>query len=472
MTTAAISLALVAFLLVAVRLGRGVRLVEYASYRGKAGRHHILFSLLSSLIGGWAFFGLAAVGFEAGVVGYIMGLVSLVGLALLGWLAPRLREAMATHHCDTLDDYIGARYGPATQAVSTVINVVVFLAVLATQFVAMAGLVSFALSSESDVVLYGGAAVVIFYTAQAGFKGVVFTDIWQLWMVGAGAILMFAVLASHFGVSSLQALPPEHFTGLGYGPVLLIGLVLFITPSFLVRTDLWQRVASSRDPTELRHAFLLCGPILLVFYVLLTTAGMFGRIAVGPAGRPDTSALVALGFALEGRDDLLAGVLLAVFVVTVLAALLSTIDTNLNLVAVSVVKLLRRRQWIQFEAETEDKVSGARTDPERRLLTTTRAATVVLGILGFLLARLLPDIVDLIVGAAGILLVLLPASLGALLRGRGAAGPALASMAAGFATFVASLGFMAGKTAFVPGVIVSFLVYGVVHYGRGQMGGR
>ena len=69
MVTVVVVLALVACLLGSLVISRGIRLTAYASNRAQSEFSHVLFTILGSLVGGWMFFGICAVGYEADVVG-------------------------------------------------------------------------------------------------------------------------------------------------------------------------------------------------------------------------------------------------------------------------------------------------------------------------------------------------------------------------------------------------------------------
>jgi Na+/proline symporter len=53
------------------------------------------------------FFGLNAVGFEAGLVGVAIGIGYAIGIGLLLWLAPKIKVVMTANGFDTLDEFIG-----------------------------------------------------------------------------------------------------------------------------------------------------------------------------------------------------------------------------------------------------------------------------------------------------------------------------------------------------------------------------
>lgn len=462
MITAVVIVALIGCLVGSVLIGRNVRLAEYTSNRSRSGFADILFTILGSLVGGWMFFGLSAVGYEAGVVGYAIGIGYAIGLVVLALAVPRIKQAMDESHCDTMDDLVGVRFGRVTQICVTFVNLLFFLAVLAAQFIAMSAFLRVFADVEGPAALYVAIFVVLAYTALTGFKGVLFTDRWQFYIIALTAAVIFLVLGWDALRSGASGLESRYYTGMGYGAGFLIGVLLFFPPSLLVRTDLWQRVAAARSAGTAQKAMLVAAPILLVFYVVLTTVGMFGRMALGPGHDPETSGFTHfLALVRNSPDQPLSGVAvlgLSVMSVGVFAALLSTADTNLNIVAVALSKVIKSERWAAYESDPSDKFVGARTPTEESLLRTTRAITVGLGLLAVLVAHKVPDIVDLMVSAASAIMVFLPAVLATLFFQRRSMLPALASIISGTAVLVVFL-MLSPKIAFLPATLTSLLVF-------------
>ena len=457
-------LALLALLIYAILVGRNIRLSEFASYRGRASQGQIALSLLSSLLGGWMFFGLSAIGYEAGIVGYVVGIAYCTGLLLLAKAAPRIKRAIDNTRSDTMDEYVGHIYGRPAQIAVSAINLFFFLAVLAAQFIALAAFLSIFAQFERHEIFYVAAMVVIVYTAAAGFKGVLFTDVWQFWII-AVSVLGFSVVAlstvdlGHI----LETLPPKHLTGTAYGTVFLVGTILFLPATMLVRTDLWQRIASARDIRSVQKALIITTPVLLLFYVLLTNLGIFARAYLEPGMRPDTTGLTFILVVLQGLEGQITVTavngLILLFSLGILAALLSTIDTNLNVVSVALSKLFAARSWRAFELGGESQ--GQHSMAESRALLSTRIITAVIGVLGVIVARILPDIVDLIVSAGAILLVFVPSAIGALRGWRVAHWGALGSVTCGYLAFLVVTALIKNpKVSFVPGVVTAAIVYG------------
>jgi len=152
---------------------------------------------------------------------------------------------------------------------------------------------------------------------------------------------------------------------------------------------------------------------------------------------------------------------LSILALGVFAAILSTADTNLNVVSIAISKLIKHRDWARFENETPNKIEGTRTGVESKLLNVTRFITIIIGILSVGLAKLIPDIVDLIVAGASAIGVFIPAVLVTLFKGTCKTSAAIASIVCGFVVLVGLLPF-APKAAFIPATLISVIVYFMV----------
>jgi len=462
MITLVVIAALVGCLVGSLMIARGIRLTEYASNRSRSGFSQILFTILGSLVGGWMFFGLCAVGYEAGVAGFAIGIGYCIGLVLLGLAIPRIKKLMNEENCDTMDDLVGARYGPVAQTLVTLLNLILFLAILAAQFIAMSAFLQVFAEIDGTLAFYVAVGVVLVYTALAGFKGVLFTDVWQFYILTVSAVVIFALLTGKADWTAVKALDPKYFNGTGYGVGFLVGVLVLFPPSLLVRTDLWQRIAAAKDATQAKRAFLIAAPVLLVFYILLTSVGIYGRAALGEGVQADTSGFVHFLNIVRGPAGgaltLGANIFLSVLSLGVFAALLSTADTNLNVVSVAISKLVKRKAWARFEQETPDKIEGPPTDLERSILMAARVIAVVLGILALAVAKAIPDIVDLIVAGASAIMVFLPSVLITVFRGTRKTAASVASIVAGILILIPML-LKSPKIAFIPATLVAFLVY-------------
>jgi len=464
MVTVVVLVALFACFAGAAAVARSVRLTDYASFRAKGSFFQVFMTLLGTLVGGFMFFGLSAIGYEAGLAGVAVGIGYALGLLLLAMLAGRLKKICENDHIDTIDDLIYWKFGPVAQGFSSVINMVVFLAILGAQFIAIKAFLQVFTTISSDLVLYTAVVVVIGYTTLSGFRGVLLTDLWQVLVISISAVTIFSVAASHTPQSALETLEASHFCGTGYGVGFLVGAALLFPFSLLCRSDLWQRIACARDAMVARRAFLWAAPVLLVFYIMLTMLGVFGAASLGTDVRPELSGLQNFLRILNdmGISSAVSTVLLAILALGVFAALLSTADSYLNIVAISLSKVFRRSLWKRFEDEGEQ---AERTAVEKQLLSTTRSICLALGVAAFGVAIAIPNIVDLIVGAISVLFVLLPSVVAALRDPwkRGSQFASVTSMVLGLATYIVLSTMMPNnKAAFVPATAMAAFAYWIV----------
>ncbi|MCB0807458.1 MAG: hypothetical protein KDC05_16820, partial [Bacteroidales bacterium] len=124
------------------------------------------------------------------------------------------------------------------------VNVFIFFFLLAAQFVAMASLLKFAFVIDYIPAAIISCLVVITYTAFAGLSGVIITDLLQFIIIVIMIILIFipGINYDTEGLTKLTELPANFLNGTYYGWAFLIALPLFLSPSVLIRMDIWQRI--------------------------------------------------------------------------------------------------------------------------------------------------------------------------------------------------------------------------------------
>lgn len=120
----------------------------------------------------------------------------------------------------------------------------------------------------------------------------------------------------------------------------------------------------------------------------------------------------------------------------------------MNNASLSMSYLIWRKKWTQ-----EGGISS-----EKNLTTYTRIAGLILLLGSILLAYHFRDIVDLLVGAFSLLLLFLPAICGMLTKKMYSEAGAFWSSLIGSILFIPTF-FVTPKNAFVPCVILSFIIY-------------
>ena len=272
----------------------------------------------------------------------------LLALAGIYVLARRYNELPAFSQ----PEMVRARFGGAAAKLVAGALAFVFLVWGGAEIHVAGGLLApgMGISQESVVLLIGlGVGA---YATLGGFRAVIDTDKVQYAVVvlyiGAVAWLALRGLSSlEGGIGAVFADPPEASrTGrpwtslLGPGIATIVLTLVAYLPGWLFETDLWLRVQAARSPRAARRGVLIAGingalfvgalPLLIgVAALALFPASADGTLspAVGEEGEAIFTALVA---------HYGPGWLAVPVAVGLLAAAMSTIDTCVNVVALSV----------------------------------------------------------------------------------------------------------------------------------------
>lgn len=443
-------------------LGRKQRLIEYTSNRNKGSVWEVYCTTLSSLVGGWMFFGLNAVGYEAGLVGAAIGVGYVIGLGLLFILAPRIKKIMTEKGYDTLDEFIGLHFGRNTQTLLALTNFAIFLSVISAQFMAMTSYLRVIAPEFAGWLPIAAAIAVVIYTSIGGYKGVATTDILKMIVLVIGVGAFAAIVLSNTPQNSWQQLPSKYWGVTGYGVVFVVGAVLFFPATILVRSDLWQRVIHAESSTVARRSLAFTIPSLLLLYIVLTFIGMASRARLGTEASPESAGMLLLHQDLLGLplSPWFTSTLAAVISFGIFAALASTADNNLNIAAIGLSKLLFRKDWEKISNETQVFTKAASKGLEEGLLLKCRWLCLAVGFFSIGVALFLNDIVAVMVNAAWIMMLFLPATIGALLFGHRSTKAGFVSIISGAIVYFSVLAIgVPLKSAFLPGFVVALIVY-------------
>ncbi len=312
----------------------------------------------ASDMSGWLLLGLPGAVFVAGLgEGWIV-----LGLACGAWgswrlIAPRLRGF--TERLDgavTLPQFFSRRVGSSTGLpgiVATLIVLFFFSIYTAASFVAGARLFESTIGMDYELALLIGVGVVLAYTMLGGFLAVSFTDFFQALLMMA-ALVVVATLA-FVNVPSLEG-TVKPIGVIAVVSALAWGLGYFGQPHFLARFMAIDRVESV--PRARR--------INLVWMIIASSAA----VAVGAGGE------AYFGGTLEDPETvfielstaLLAPWIAGIVVAGILAAVMSTVDSQLLVASTALVEDVVRPIWRGLD--------------DRWTLTLSRIAVVVVAVVG------------------------------------------------------------------------------------------
>ena len=362
---------------------------------------------LATFVGGGTSMGLMAMGYESGFAGVGIGIAYVIGFFILSRFAAKMNRMGRNEKIYSFPQFLNSHYisdeepgfSKLFSSVVSGVNVFIFFFLLAAQFVAMASLLKFAFVIDYIPAAIISCLVVITYTAFAGLSGVIITDLLQFIIILIMIILVFipGINYDTEGLTKLTELPANFLNGTYYGWAFLIALPLFLSPSVLIRMDIWQRILAAKDEKVAKRVSIISGLGMLPFYIIFPLVGMTMKIVLDADIEPKDvtylflerhSTLFILGFAVVG----------------LMSALMSSGDSFLNLIAISAV-----RDFAGWRKQTS-------LADKKHIHKEIRIAAIIFGIIALGMALLLPKIIDLMVVGIATIVIFVPVTFLALIR--------------------------------------------------------
>jgi sodium/proline symporter len=381
----------------------------------------------------WLLLGLTGMGYAIGVHAFwvIMGEVLGVAAAWV-FVARPFKELTDRYDAITVPDYLTARFRD-TRHVFRILSAVVILsmvmAYVAAQLTASGKAFDTFLGTGYTAGVWIGLAIVLFYTTVGGFKAVAYSDFLQgVLMLGCLVTLPLVAFPAAGGWSGVMAalaaadpnlLKPMGSFGLSAAGVASAFGFIAIGFAFLGSPQLLARFMAATGRREIEDGGLWAVLCVIGFDVGAVLAGMAGRVLVPGLADPETILPVL-------SHMLFPPFFTGVFLVVVLAAIMSTVDSLLILASAAVVR---------------DVVQNVFTPDadQRRLSLLGKAVTVVIGLVGIWLALTEQRMIFWFVLFAwsGIASAFTPVVLCSLFWKRTTRAGAIAGMVGGFVTTVA-----------------------------------
>ncbi len=302
---------------------------------------------------------------------WIIGVPAVATLLVLTALTRPIRAVPGLTPSELMRD----RYGKAAGLLTTVLVVWYMTVLAASQMVAAGPFLGTFLGTGPVLSLVLAAAIVIVYSTAGGLQAVARTHVLQFALLFAGVAAMVVSLASRTTWSAVRAAAAGSGKG-SYFDVFAGGeRNLLIALSFLLAWTIspiaWQRMQAAGSDRASRRGTVGAAILLGAFYSAIVAAGMLflPLFPDGGAGLPLVSRFVS-----RESGSFLGGLVF----VTVLAAILSTMDAALNAGAFTLTKnLIDRRTGM---------------DAGGRPLVLARLATAALALAALFIAVRLGDI--------------------------------------------------------------------------------
>lgn len=380
-------------------------------------------TVLAANIGAGTTIGAAGQAYIDGVSAWFWnGAAGLGSLVLAFWIGPKLWQQASDHGFLTAGDYLEFRYGPLVRGLLAALLWVGTLAILAGQLIAGAAV----LTAVADIPRPVGAAIggiaMTIYFAAGGLLSSAWVNAVQLGVLLVGLLLAVPLaLSTAGGLAGIAATPglPAHFwdpffssgPGSGYAFLALLG------PGFVISPGLIQKAYGAENQRAVRLGIGAAGVAQMIFAFVPLLLGLTARHL-----HPDLTVrdLVLPTLLVESLPFLIGTLALA----AVFSAEVSTCDAILFMLSTSLSQDLYKRF-----------VNRRATDAQ--VLYVARAAALIGGVAGVLLAVRLPTVIAALTIFYSLLGVSLFVPIAAGLYIRRAGTPeALASVAAGIGTLL------------------------------------
>jgi len=345
----------------------------------------VAFSERASGESAWLLLGLPGAAFASGLMEFWTALGCVSGIIFYWFFIARaLRVETERLGAFTLPTFLAARFEKGQAAIrvlATFIIIFFFIFYLSAQFNGAGKIlnVTFGLKQSTGMIL--GAVVIIFYTMMGGFFAVAWTDMVQgIIMIGTLVVLPLVGLAElkeiHDGTSPLADLVSSDghrmlsWTGgkSGWAAAALIISGLSWALGYMGQPHLLTRFMAIRSAEEIKISRRIAIAWVIPAFSGALILGIVGAGLYEPGMFDDIEKLMP-----HLANELLPAWLAGIFVSGAIAAMMSTADSQLLVISSSILEDLFHRTlgW-----DVSEKV----------LLKASRWITIVVGLIGFMIA--------------------------------------------------------------------------------------
>jgi SSS family solute:Na+ symporter len=322
---------IVAFLLMLTGLGvwhtRRIRTGEDFALAGRRlGPGILIGTLVATWIGTGSIFGSTEKAYEIGIVALFLPLGGAIGIVVLSFLAPRVREMPA----DSLPEILRIRFGRAAQLIGAIALIGAYMIIVSYQYRAGAAVgdelfPDLPTIAGHNIMPVAFALFVILYTMLAGMVSVAWTDLINGILMAVGLIAALVILAMNYDAAAkpIEAIQAIQDADPAPGGLAWIG---FLLPPFLLvmgDANLHQRFMSATSPRTARLSAIgmFFGVVVLEWTIIIIA--LMSRSMLTEA--PDNHAHAVIDTAFNLVPPVV-GITLAA---TIVAVIITTADSYL-----------------------------------------------------------------------------------------------------------------------------------------------
>ncbi len=342
-------------------------------------------SVVASYVGGAAIVAYTAYVYQFGVSAIAVFIGTSIGFLVFIPYALKLREAGKIKSFYTFSDWFYHKFNKSVGLVSAIILFIVYFGMLLNQFIAGSSILASISGWSYETALFFAAVIISIYLFAGGFKSVIKTDIFQYIVLFVLFVFLGFIL---LGEKRGTAIEMVNFGKMNTG--MTIAFIAFGIFIIFQSAEYWQRVYAAKSPRVVKNGFIGSAILSVVTGVAITLIGLAAHYNL-----PDLEPKHAFA---EGLTILLPEQFISAGLVLIFAAIMSSADTQIFVLASSVsVDFLGRFSKKQLT--------------NRQLMVRTRIFIVVFSLLGFLFAWHFRDLVAVIVFITGLGFTIIPAAI-------------------------------------------------------------
>lgn len=336
-------------------------------------------TIFVSTIGGGTTFGISEKAF-AGNIAYSYGLLFAIPVDILIaiYIIPRLSKH---YGAESVGDIMNVYYGKTGRYIAGLSSILVSIGLVAAQISVSGRIFEYILQVDylwGVILSYG---IIVTYTTIGGLRSVLFANQLQFFaiIVAIPAISIFGLY--QIGLGEFLTLVPEEKFSLTANPDLLtttiaatLGFaVMNLFPTFI------QRALINKDSAATSKAIYIKSIIYALFIIFITLNGLIAFIEY-----PDVKASLALPHLI---NHIIPVGIQGIVVVGLLAAVMSTADSDLNITTITLVKDFLKPIFL---IKSQD-----------RMLRLARIINIIIGSLAIIISLKFTKVVDLVIFVAG-----------------------------------------------------------------------
>jgi SSS family solute:Na+ symporter len=377
----------------------------------------LVFTLLATWIGSGSLFGGAGLGYRVGFPALWQSAGAWVGIALVFFLAPRVRR-IAKY---TMPDILELRYGATARLLGTLTTVVAYTTIAAYQFRGGGRLLALVADVGPRQGALATALFCVTFTSLAGMLSVAYVDVANglMMIIGVGAAVTWLIAHAGGVEPAFAALRPDQLSVFGTLDPWQDAFALFLPTMLLLmgEANMYQKFFSAKDESAARRAVVFWIAGTIVVETLIIAVGVFGSVTI-PGLSTAASEAIVMRVAVESLP--------AVFGLMLVCGAAAVIVSTANSFLLAPASALMRdvyQKYVNPEAS------------DRQVLLYTRVIVVLLGAFGFVALSFFQTVLEMALWAYTMYgAAITPALLAAFIWPRATRAGGVASIAVGMVT--------------------------------------